>query len=280
MPAWNGLFERIRPKAYGRRQPLILVNGLAEQAESWYKNRRFWSRYFDVHTPNFLVYDGEAIHTRIEQKLPVDINYFVDQLHTYLFNYVQSAPYNLVASSLGGKIVVEFAARYPKMVNRIVLLCPSGMGDVERLPVVEGVRKGDWNSVVKSVFYRRRFVDREMVRYYKAAVENSRWKRGLMRTVNATKDHSVRPKMKHLGVPTLLVTGLNDQICDPKTAEAAAADIPAPFGHFLALPKCGHAPQIEKARKINRLVLSFLTDETPTAYPSWTKQYLVKPTRR
>jgi pimeloyl-ACP methyl ester carboxylesterase len=280
MPAWNGLFERIRPKAYARRQPMILVNGLAEQAESWYKNRRFWSRYFDVHTPNFLVYDGEAIHSRIEQKKPVDINYFVEQLHTYLFNYVQAPPYNLVASSLGGKIVIEFAARYPKMVNRMVLLCPSGMGDTEKLPVVEGGRKGDWNSVVKSVFYRRRFVDREMVRYYKAAVENQRWKRGLMRTVNATKEHSVRPLMKQLTVPTLLVTGLNDQICDPHTAALAAAEIPAPYGHFLALPKCGHAPQIEKTRKINRLVLSFLTDDVPTAHPSWTKQYLVKPTRR
>ncbi|QEL13469.1 alpha/beta fold hydrolase [Limnoglobus roseus] len=280
MPALNGLLERIRAKAYGRRQPLVLINGLAEQAESWYKNKRFWSRYFEVHTPNFLVYDGEAIHKRIDEKQPVSVDYLVEQLHSYLFNFAQTAPYYLVASSLGGKIAVEFAARYPQMISRMVLICPSGMGDKEQLPIMEGVRREDWNSVVRSVFHRRRFVDREVVRYYKAAVKNRRWKRGLLRTVNDTKEHSVRSLMSKLTVPTLLITALNDKICDPKTAAEAAAEMPAGVGHYLAIPKCGHAPQIERSRKINRLVLSFLTDPSPTAHPSWARKFLVKPTRR
>ncbi len=280
MPALNGLFERIRPKAYGRRQPLVLINGLAEQAESWFRNRRFWARYFDVHLPNFLVYDGDAIHKRIDDKQPVSVDYLVEQLHGYLFNFAQTPPYHLVASSLGGKIVVEFANRYPEMVNRVVLLCPSGMGDKESLPIMEGVRKEDWNSVVRSVFHRRRYVDRDMVRYYKAAVKNRRWKRGMLRTVNDTKEHSVRHLMPQLKVPTLLVTAENDRICCPRTAEEAAAEMPEGIGHFLSIPKCGHAPQIERYRKVNRLVLSFLTDPNPTAHPSWTRQFLVKPTRR
>ena len=44
--------------SYGRRPPLILVNGLAEQAETWFRNQRFWSRLFDVHAPNILAYEG------------------------------------------------------------------------------------------------------------------------------------------------------------------------------------------------------------------------------
>jgi pimeloyl-ACP methyl ester carboxylesterase len=280
MPALNGLFERIRPKAYGRRQPLVLINGLAEQAESWYRNRRFWARYFDIHLPNFLVYDGDAIHSRIDEKKPISVDYLVEQLHQYLFHFAQTPPYHIVSSSLGGKIAVEFAARYPEMVNRMVLICPSGMGDKESLPIMEGVRKEDWNSVVRSVFHRRRYVDREMVRYYKAAVKNRRWKRGMLRTVNDTKEHTVRPRMAELKVPTLLVTAEFDRICCPKTAEEAAHDMPEGIGHFLSIPKCGHAPQIERSRKVNRLVLSFLTDPNPTAHPSWTRQFLVKPTRR
>lgn len=280
MPALNGLLDRIRPKAYGRKQPLVLLNGLAEQAESWYRNRRFWARYFDLHLPNFLVYDGEAIHKRMDEKKEVSVDYLVEQLHTYLFHFAQTPPYHIVASSLGGKIAVEFAARYPEMVNRMVLICPSGMGDKESLPIMDGVRREDWNSVVRSVFHRRRFVDREMVRYYKMAVKNRRWKRGMLRTVNDTKDHSVRPLMAQLKVPTLLISAENDRICDPKTAAEAALDMPEGIGHFLSIPKCGHAPQIERSRKVNRLVLSFLTDPNPTAHPSWARQFLVKPTRR
>lgn len=269
MPAWNGIIDRIRPKAYGRRPSLVLINGLAEQPESWYKNRRSWGRFFDTYAPNILVYDGDALHQRIDAKQPITVEYLVEELHTYLFRFVQSPPYHLVASSLGGKVAVEFAAKYPEMVGRMVLLCPSGMGDKEQLPIMEGVRRSDWHAVVRSVFYRPRHVDRAMVRYYKMAVENRKWKKGMLRTVNGTLEHSVRTKLKDVKAPTLLVTGLKDRICDPKTAEAAARELPN--GYFRAIPKCGHAPQIERYRLVNRLVAHFLTATTPTATPGWTR---------
>jgi pimeloyl-ACP methyl ester carboxylesterase len=265
MPPWNGILDRLRPKTYGRRPPLILVNGLAEQAESWYRNRRYWGRYFDVHAPNILVYDGPAIHDRIEAKQPIDVDYLVGQLHLFVNRFVQTPPYHLVASSTGGKVVVEFAARFPELVNRLVLICPSGMGDKEQLPIIEGVRRGDWNAVVRSVFYRRRHVDRAMVRYYREAIENRRWKKGLLRVVNGTLEHTVRGRLKEVQAPTLLITGLKDRICDPKTAEAAAKELP--HGFFRPIPKCGHAPQIEKYRLVNRLVAHFLTADSPSAAP-------------
>src|SRR6478672_3360012 len=135
----NGLFDRLRPPLYGRRQPLVLINGLAEQSESWYRNRRYWGRHFEVLTPNILVYEGEALHKRIAAREPVTVDYLVRQLHTYLDQFVQTPPYHLVSSSLGGKVAVEFAVRYPELVGRVVLLCPSGMGDKEQLPIIEGM---------------------------------------------------------------------------------------------------------------------------------------------
>src|SRR3954467_9250318 len=107
----NGLIERFRPKRYSRRQPLILINGLAEQAESWYRNRRFWGRYFDVHMPNILVYEGDALHRRIAQGEPISVDYRVGQPHPSPDRFVQPPPYHIVSSSLGGKVAVEFAVR-------------------------------------------------------------------------------------------------------------------------------------------------------------------------
>ena len=46
---------------------------------------------------------------------------------------------------------VEFAVRYPELTNRVVLICPSGMGDQEQLPIMEGVMRNDMYSVVRSV---------------------------------------------------------------------------------------------------------------------------------
>lgn len=273
----TGLLERFRPKQYGRKQPLVLINGLAEQAESWYRNRKFWSRYFEVHTPNILAYEGDALHRKIAAKEVISVEYLVQQLHTYLDQFVQSPPYHLVSSSLGGKVAVEFAARYPELVSRVVLLCPSGMGDKERLPIIDGVIGRDAHAMVKSVFHKPRLADREMLRYYKSRFTNRRWKTGFIKTVRGTLDHTVRERLKDVQCPTLLVTASDDKICCPRTAEEAARSLPQ--GHFLKVARCGHAPQIEKPSKINRLVVHFLSAPRPTANPSWTQLLLTKPTR-
>jgi pimeloyl-ACP methyl ester carboxylesterase len=257
----KGLLERLRPRQYARHHPLILLNGLAEQAESWYRNRKVWGRYFEVLTPNILVYEGDAIHQRIAAGQPISVDYLVDQLHTYLTQFVQTPPYHLVSSSLGGKVAVEFAVRHPELVSRMVLICPSGMGDREQLPIMEGVRGRDPYAMVKSVFYKPRVADRAMLKYYQAKFPNRRWKSGFLKSVRGTLDFSVRDKLKAVRCPTLLVTGAQDKICCPKTAEEAARELP--HGLFLKIPRCGHAPQIEKAWKINRLVVHFLNSTRP-----------------
>jgi pimeloyl-ACP methyl ester carboxylesterase len=273
----NGIIERFRPKTYGRRPPVVLLNGLAEQAESWYRNRRFWGRFFEIHMPNILVYEGEALHRRIASKEPVSVDYLVRQLHTYLDQFAQTPPYHLISSSLGGKIAVEFAVRHPELVRRVILLCPSGMGDKEQLPIMEGMTGRDPHALVRSVFYNTKHVDRDMLRYYKSRFLSRRWKTGFVKTVRGTLEYSVRDKLKEMKCPTLIISGAQDKVCDPKTAQEAAEELPN--GLFLPIPKCGHAPQIEKAWKINRLVVHFLSAEEPTTRPTWSQLLLAKPPR-
>jgi pimeloyl-ACP methyl ester carboxylesterase len=275
--SWKSLFERIRPRSYGRKQTLVLLNGLAEQAESWYRNNRYWGRYFDVLMPNLLVYDGEALHRRIKEGLPITVDYLVEQLHEYLDKFVQTPPYHIVSSSLGGKIAVEFAAKHPSLVSRLILLCPSGMGDVEKLPIMEGVKHNDHRHLISSVFHKPKHVDREMLRYYKTKFTSRRWKLGMIKTVKGTNDHVIRTKLPQLTMPTLLVNGQDDRIVCPQEGERAAGDLPN--GHFLSIPNCGHAPQIEKPWLINRLVVHFLTSTRPSAHPRFTQLILHKPSR-
>lgn len=273
----NGFLDRFRPRHYGRKFPLVLINGLAEQAETWYRNRKFWGRFFEVHTPNILAYEGPALHRRIAARQIISVDYLVDQLHIYLDQFVQTAPYYLVSSSLGGKVAVEFAARYPELVARLVLICPSGMGDKEQLPIIEGVVGRDAQAMVRSVFHKPRLADREMLRYYKSKFNSRKWKLGFVKAVRGTLDHTVRERLPDIKCPALLVTGSNDKICCPRTAEEAAHDLP--LGHFRKIMKCGHAPQIEKPWLLNRLVVDFLNSPTPSANPSFTQLILAKPTR-
>jgi pimeloyl-ACP methyl ester carboxylesterase len=277
--AWKALLDRVRPKKYGRKTPLILINGLAEQQESWYRNARFWGRFFEVHQPNLMAYEGDALHRRIRSGEQVTVEYLVDQLHMFVEQFVQAPRIHLVSSSLGGKVAVEFAAKYPEVVGRMVLLCPSGMGDAERLPILDGVQRSDAAGIIRAVFYRPRKADRGLLGYYRRCFQSRKWKLGLIRTVKGTNDHMVRPRMKDLQNPTLVLGGKDDQIVNYREGERAAVEIPNGNGHWLSLPKCGHAPQIEMPRLVNRLVVHFLTAARPSAQPSFVRLLMNKPSR-
>jgi pimeloyl-ACP methyl ester carboxylesterase len=275
--SWKGLIDRVRPKKYGRKHSLILINGLAEQAESWYRNARFWGRFFDVQMPNLMAYEGDALHRRIKSGEPITVDYLVGQLHQYVDQFIQRPPYHIVSSSLGGKVAIEFAVRYPNLVDRMVLLCPSGMGDVERLPILDGVQRSDYAGVIRAVFHKPRKADRGLLNYYRRCFQSRRWKLGLIRTVKGTNDHLVRPRMREIQATTLLIGAKEDQIVDHREGERAAVEMPN--GHWISLPNCGHAPQIEMPRLVNRLVVHFLTSPKPSAQPNFVKLLLNKPSR-
>lgn len=257
---WRDWVPSWRPR-YERRPPLVLVNGLAEQAESWYANVPVWRRRFDVHTPGLLVYAGADVQARIAAGEPISIDYLVDKLRRYLVDFVQAGPCPLVANSLGGKVAVELAVRHPELVSRLVLLCPSGLARDERLPVVEGVRRGDPRTLVGSVFHTSGQADAGLLRYYQGRFGDRLWKSGLLRTIRGTLEHRVRDRMPLVTQPTLVVVGQEDRIVDPDESISAARMLPR--GRLVVLPRCGHAPQIERASTINRLVADFVQSADP-----------------
>jgi abhydrolase domain-containing protein 6 len=267
--------ERLQARGYARRQSLILLNGLCEQPESWFRNVGFWRRHFDVFMPNLLCYDGDVLHSCIDAGKPITVDYLVDQLHLYLESFVQSPPYHFVAASLGGKIATEYAARYPQRVGRLVLLCPSGVGDTEQLPIVDGVRRSDLRSIIDSAFFDARRVDPNLQAYYKRQFTDRRWRSGLLRTIRGTMGHSVRDRLREVKAPTLIVSGREDKIVCAREAAIAAKLLPQ--GHYLCLPRCGHAPQMEKPGFVNRLVIHFLSSSRPSTRLPLTPMSLARP---
>jgi pimeloyl-ACP methyl ester carboxylesterase len=257
------LFGMPTSDAYGRTQPLILINGLAEQGESWYPNRSKWQKHFDVHLPGVLVYGGPVLQERLAERKPIDVAFLTDRLVEYLDRFVQSPPYHLVASSLGGQISIEYAARHPEKVDKLVLLCPSGFSPDERLPISEGARHKNYQGLVESTFYDRRHASPRVVEYYAQKFAHKPWRKALFETVRGTKSHSVLSKLTLFNRPTLVICGREDRIVDPHAVEEAVKNLPN--YQFVMIPKCGHAPQLECPKLVNRLILEFLGQAAPVA---------------
>jgi pimeloyl-ACP methyl ester carboxylesterase len=266
-PSVRNLFDLHRLNAYRRPTPLILVNGLAEQSESWFANRTHWSKHFDIKVPEILVYDGDSLHKRIDEGGEITVDYLTDRLADYLDEYVQRPPYDLVGSSLGGQIILTYATRHPKKVSKLVLICPSGLYGDENLPMMEGVRRSQYDTLVKSVFHRAHFASEELIAVIERKFQDRQWKKGVLRTLRGTVGHSVAPLLSQIPHPTMLIWGANDRVISDVAGSVRAA------GQILksrqvVIPQCGHAPQIEKARLVNKLVLRFLRDGLKTVHPN------------
>jgi pimeloyl-ACP methyl ester carboxylesterase len=249
---------------YFRPSPLVLINGLAEQGESWYRNRDVWQRHFDVQAPGVLVYDGAVLQQRLAERQPITVDFLTNRLSKFLDEFVQTPPYHLVASSLGGQIAVEYASRHPDKVDRLVLLCPSGMGSEERLPIMDGARHKDYRGLVESTFYNPRLASPSMMSYYEQKFKSKAWRRALFETVRGTKSHSVRERLSSIVRPVLVICGREDRIVDTKVVQEAVT--PWPNYRFVMISNCGHAPQLEQPQIVNRLIVEFLKgEEAPKA---------------
>jgi pimeloyl-ACP methyl ester carboxylesterase len=262
---------------YKRRAPLILVNGLAEQPESWFANRTYLTRHFDVKVPEVLVYDGAALHQWIESGGEVTVEYLADRLGRFLDEFVQRPPYHLVGSSLGGQVILTYAIRQPEKVSKLVLICPSGFHGDENLPIVEGVRRSDHAALVGSAFHNGHLASDGLVQAFRRKFEDRRWKLGLLRTLRGTVGHSVARLLPEIPHPTLVIWGAEDRILsDVAGSVRAAARLRR--GRQVVIPKCGHAAQLEKPRLVNHLIARYLRDQLKTIPPALDPQrILAKP---
>ncbi len=252
---------------YKRRMPLILVNGLAEQSESWFQNRLELTRHFDVKVPEILVYDGEALHSRIDAGGEVTVDYLADRLSRFLDEFVQRPPYHFVGSSLGCQVILTYVVRNPEKVSKLVLICPSGLHGDENLPMIEGVRRSNYDSLVKSVFHHGHFATEGLVAAIRGKFQDRRWKMGVLRTLRGTVGHSVAPLLPEVTQPTLVIWGADDRVLSDVAGSIRAADRLRRVRQVV-IPKCGHAPQIEKPRLVNRLISRYLRDKLEAIPPA------------
>ena len=116
-------YDYERPKLVRPRGPpsrlqappdLVLVNGLAEQSESWFANRAVLSRHFDVQGPRDPGLRRRRAPPQIEAGGEVTVDYLADRLCRFLDEFVQRPPYHLVGSSLGGQVTLTVAVRHPE----------------------------------------------------------------------------------------------------------------------------------------------------------------------
>lgn len=200
-------------------------------------------------------------------------------------------PVVVVGNSLGGAVAMTAAVEHPDRVAGVALLGAAGFGreaKVSVLPMVWGVasalpvvggrfvprarRAGV--EVNERIFHDPSFATPEMVRHAGRVGRQPDWLRtfvltalGLGAPVVGTWPRWRREllaALRDLGTPALVVWGDDDQVLPAHHFEAAVAALPHATGHLLE--DVGHAPQIEAAEDVARLVEE-LVAEVRTGLP-------------
>ena len=181
----------------------------------------------------------------------------------------------LVGASAGGSNVLEMYARAPERVRALVLLAPAITGDVGAPPRLRPLlRTAPVRHLAPPIVERfagevtharstRSWADPSRatdadIAPYRDLLRIEGWARGLWDVMTAEPPPDLRPVLRRVHVPTLVVTGAQDRTIAPRWGRWVADAVPD--GRFALLADCGHVPHQERPDELATLVRPFLAE--------------------
>jgi pimeloyl-ACP methyl ester carboxylesterase len=168
----------------------------------------------------------------------------------------------LIGQSFGGMLACEFAAHFPTVVSKLVLLAPIGLW-LDEHPVANWVATAPQNlpallfhrpdgEIAQAMFTLPDDPDAAI-----ATIIGLTWATGCTsKFVWPVPDKGLAKRIHRIAAPTLVVWGKQDAL--------AASDYAAEFGRLIAhsqveiIDECGHIPQVEQQAQTSALVRRFL----------------------
>jgi pimeloyl-ACP methyl ester carboxylesterase len=244
--------ENIRYIEAGQGPTVILLHGLGSVKEIWAANIGALSAKYHVYVLDQIGF-GHSDKPLLEYK----ISTFVDFLH----GFMQAQNLNkatLVGNSLGGWIAIDFAARHPEMVDKIVLVDSAGLPFEKPLTLdLNPASLEDMRTLLNSIFYDRKMVTEEFA--LQAFTNHVRNNDGytIQRTLAGFAQNQFEDaKLSTIHAPTLVVWGRQDELIPVSSGEKLRNGIPG--AKLVVFEQCGHVPQLEKPAEFNQALFDFL----------------------
>ncbi|HZS75097.1 MAG TPA: alpha/beta fold hydrolase [Ktedonobacteraceae bacterium] len=228
----------VRYKVGGSGDPVVLVHGLSGSTFWWTRNVPALVECYTVYLvdlPGF----GSMHHS--SQHL------MLSEAASWLYSWMKAIGItrtHIIGHSMGGCISIRFAARYPEMVRRLVLVAPAG------IPTVKTVY-GYFVPLMRALRYMRPS--------FLPILTYDALRSGPAALLRATRDlltQDIRNDLATLQAPTLLIWGENDTLVPPTLAGVICNALPD--ARLLMVKKAGHVVMFDQPQECNEAILSFL----------------------
>ncbi len=232
----------------GKGEVFLLLHGLFGALSNWEAVIKCFSTKYRVIIPLMPIYEMPIRSAGIEGLVS-----FIDR-----FVKLKSLEkMTLLGNSLGGHIAMVYTLNNKNKVNRLVLTGSSGL--FESSMGSSYPKRGSYDYVQQRVgytFYNPNTATKELVDEVFDIVSSIPKCMRIVSIAKSAQRHNMANDITNIGIPTLLVWGLNDTITPPIVGHEFNKLIPNSELRFI--DKCGHAPMMEHPDKFNKYVQDFL----------------------
>ncbi|WP_017732426.1 alpha/beta fold hydrolase [Nafulsella turpanensis] len=236
-----------------------------------------WDKNYQVLVENgyrVLKYDlyGRGYSDRLEVAYTPEL--FFGQFEELLDSLAIKEPFYLAGLSLGSMPAIDYTARHPEQVKKLMLISPAARGLFNLHPLLEVPLLSDF---LMTVYWQPRAIDQQMKEFYKPEnfqdykeelkkmVRYEGYKDSNYSTWIHTLTYSMEPFIRQIakeGTPVALVLGAHDPYLAPDEANIYQEMIPEL--EVFIIDEAGHVVNFEKPEEVNKLMLNFFQPSDAT----------------
>jgi pimeloyl-ACP methyl ester carboxylesterase len=252
----------------GEGPPLILIHGFNYDSYTWSTNIDALANSYKVYAPDLW---GLGFSTR--QKLDYGYPLYVEQIRLFM-DALGIDRASLAGHSMGGGTAICFSLQHEERVNKLVLLCSTGMpheqplrAKIFQLPILPELLMG-----LKTDFVRKKniadfwILNRSLItaEYFEKATRFQKiagTTEILLDILRQNFFHTLDQEIRQLGqkeIPTLIIWGRQDMSIPLRRGEEMHQLLKA--STLEVLENAGHLANFDQSDKFNDLVINFLTD--------------------
>lgn len=269
---WRG--HRVAYSRLGAGRPLVLVHGIyaGAWAVEWQAVAPRLAEHFTVYAIDLLGF-GRSDRPALKYTAPL-----YQQLVADFVARVVGEPAALVAGSLSAAHALVLAARDAERFPAVVLSVPTGIAQLRDQPTMTAdalrllvetpvvgtamynalVTKGAIRHFLEPLFARRDLATDELVEAYHASAHQPGAKHALAAFVSGQLNADVRPALRRLLQPALVVWGA--QARQTPVEQAHGFRVLKPDLRLEVLARCGDLPHVEQPAQFATLVEDFLAE--------------------
>ncbi len=234
----------------GSGEIIILLHGLFGALSNWKSVVNLFSKKYRVIIPRIPLTEVNVKDANLES-LTKSVGSFIDKFKLKNFT--------LIGNSLGGHIGLIYAIQNPDKVKRLVLTGSSGL--YENSFGGSFPKRGDYNYInerVNHTFYNPDILTKKYVDNIFETLNNNEKCLNIITIARSAQRNNLAKKLYKIKCPTFLIWGLNDTITPPSVAHQFNKMIPKSKLKFI--DRCCHAPMMERPKKFNSILKSFLDE--------------------